>query len=96
MLAYKKTLEQEMEIEIARIQIELAQLEPIPALPVITLIDKNVISASFNSTASQTTERYLRTLPYRNGLISRLEFCKRRLHGLRLHKMHAANFAFAA
>ncbi len=96
MLAYKKTLEQEMEIEIARIQIELTQLEPIPALPVITLLDKNVISASFNSTASQTMEHYFRDLPHRQSLIRRLEFCKRRLHGLRLHKMHAANFAFAA
>ena len=96
MLAYKKTIEQEIEIEIARIEKELAAFEPTPIPPVITLMDKNVISASFNTTASSDMNRYLRDMPRREGLLRSLEHYKRRLYAVRLHNMHSSNFAFAA
>ncbi len=96
MLAYKKTLEQDIETEIARIEFELAQMQPMPTLPVYTLMDKNVISGAFNSTASQTMDSYLRDIPRRERLLRGLEYNRRRLTGLRVHSAHAANFALAA
>jgi hypothetical protein len=96
MLAYKKTLEQEIEIEIARIQQELAQMQPLPVIPNITLMDKNVISGAFNSTAAQTMDQYLRQAPRRESLMRGLEYNRRRLLGLRTHRAYAANFSLAA
>lgn len=101
MLAYKKTLEQEIEIEIAALESQLRALAPPAGLtsknPVYTLEQKNVLRNDFNSSAdSFATAAYTRDLPRRQGLERRLDYYRRRLNALRVHRAYAADFSFAA
>ncbi len=101
MLAYKKTLEQEIEAEIALLTKELSLLAPLPGAspekPSHNLNQKNVISGAFNRiSAGMEIQKYMRDLPRRQNLLRQIEHYRRRLNALHIHKIHAAGFSFAA